>query len=84
MTTYPEDEIEEEEHVFDTFRAAFNAHGVGYRRMCLKPVKEEVSRWSRRYTELTQTELQSPSVAAAAAAASDDVKKKGQHPVSSP
>lgn len=44
MTTYPEDEIEEEEHVFDTFRAAFDAHGVGYWRVFLKPVSEEVSR----------------------------------------
>jgi len=36
MTTYPEDEIEEEEHVFNTFRAAINAnaHGVGFSKGC--------------------------------------------------
>lgn len=50
MVTYPEDEIEEEEHVFDAFRAAFHAHGVGFWRMFLKPVNDEAavmqsSRW---------------------------------------
>lgn len=43
MTTHPEDEIEEEEHVFDAFRAAVHAHGVGFWKMFLKPVDEEVS-----------------------------------------
>ncbi len=60
MATYPEDEIEKEEHVFDAFRAAFHAHGVGFWRMFLKPVNEEVSRGSSRYVVLALTELQSP------------------------
>lgn len=83
MATYPEDEIEEEEHVFDAFRAAFHAHGVGFWRMFLKPVNEEVSRWSSRYAVLALTELNS-GLRGSCCLDSIDVKKNGQHPVSSP
>lgn len=43
MTAYPENEIEEEKHVFDAFRAAFDAHGVGFWRM-FKAFNREVPR----------------------------------------
>ncbi len=81
MVTYPEDEIEEEEHVFDAFRAALHAHGVGFWRMFLKPENEEVSRWSSRYAVLALTELRSPCELLLGFSRR---KKNGQHPVSSP
>lgn len=81
MATYPEDEIEKEEHVFDAFRAAFHAHGVGFWRMFLKLDNEEVSRGSSRYAVLALTELQSP---CELLLGFSRPKKNGQHPVSSP